>query len=147
MKSLNQLKTIIVDFFKSHYMVGSVYYTDDFDFAAYPDIKYRVVQIQPVGNTSIIGKEIINRFKIMIADIEDANNFQLCDEIWSDCQRIADDFITCFGDDDFFDFYLDYNSVDMQNFSEVAGDRQSGIVFIASIRQTREMNPDAIPLI
>ena|ERR1700712_1094805 len=146
MKTQNQLKDILTGFFESHSMVGSVYYTDDFDFAAYPDIQYRVVQMQPVGNLSIIGKEVTHRFKIMIADIQDTENYQLSDEIWNDCQLIADDFITYFGDDDYFDFYLDYNAIDIQRFSEVGGDRQSGIVFVVSIRQTREMNPEAIPL-
>ncbi len=143
MLSLNQIKQRLVAFFDGHSQINTVIYADDFDFAAYPDITYKVVHIQPV-NSNIRGNEIIHQFKLMIADIEDPNNQGSEDDIYSDCELIANDFLAFFGDDDYPDFLMDTNTT-YQKFSESGTDRTAGVVFTASVRQTREINPCTIP--
>lgn len=143
MLTLNQISQKLIQFFEGHSQVNTVIYADDFDFSAYPDILYRVVHIQSV-DSQIKSKEIINRFKFMIADIEDPQNQNSENDIWSDCALIADDFLTFFGDDDYPDFLMDTDTT-FQQFSESGTDRTAGIVFTASVRQTREINPCTIP--
>ncbi|MES2265596.1 MAG: hypothetical protein V4520_02470 [Bacteroidota bacterium] len=144
MLSINQLSKHFIEFFKNHGQINTVIYADDFDFSAYPDILYRVVHIQSVDST-VRGKELVSRFKFMIADIENPNNGNSENEIWSDTERIADDFLTFFGDDDFEDFLTDTDTT-IQRFSESGTDRTAGVVFTANVRQVRELNPCAIPV-
>jgi hypothetical protein len=144
MLTINQISKRFIDFFNNHAQINTVIYADDFDFSAYPDILYRVVHIQSV-DTSIKGKEIMNRFKFMIADIENPNNENSENEIWSDTLLIADDFLSFFGDDDFEEFILDTDTT-IQTFSESGTDRTAGVVFTANVRQVRELNPCAIPV-
>lgn len=143
MLTLNQISQKLINFFENHSQINTVIYADDFDFSAYPDITYRVVHIQSV-DSQIRGKEILNRFKIMIADIEDPQNENSEEEIWSDSALIASDFLSFFGDDDYPDFILDTDT-SLQQFSESGSDRTAGIVFTTTVRQTREINPCTIP--
>lgn len=143
MLTLNQIKQRLITFFNNHSQINTVIYADDFDFAAYPDIIYKVVHIQAV-NSIIRGSEIIHQFKLMIADIEDPNNQGSEDDIFSDCELIANDFLAYFGDDDYPDFLMDTNTT-YQRFSESNTDRTAGVVFTANVRQTREINPCTIP--
>lgn len=143
MLTTNQIKVRLIDFFENHAQINTVVYADDFDFSAYPNLVYPVVHIQSV-NSQITGKEVINSFKFMIADMEDPQNQDSEDEIWNDTQLIADDFLTFFGDDDYPDFLMDTDTT-FQRFSESGTDRTAGVVFTAKVRQTREINPCTIP--
>ena len=144
MLTLNQIKQRLIDFYENHIQVNTVVYADDFDFAAYSHILYKVVHIQPV-NSIIKGYEILHLFKIMIADMQDPNLQSSEDDIFSDCELIANDFLTFFGDDDYEDFLMDTDTI-YQRFSESGTDRTSGVVFTAKVRQTREINPCTIPI-
>ncbi|WP_428329052.1 hypothetical protein [Mucilaginibacter sp.] len=143
MLTLNQIKQRFIEFFEGHSQINTVIYADDFDFAAYPDILYKVVHIQPV-NSYINGNEIIHQFKLMVADIEDPNFQSSEDDIMSDCELIANDFLAFFGDDDYPDFLMDTDTT-YQRFSESGTDRTAGVVFTTKVRQTREINPCTIP--
>src|ERR1700754_5352283 len=126
MLTINQISQKFIAFFENHKQINMVIYADDFDFASYPNLTYRVVHIQSV-DSQVRGKEIINRFKFMIADLEDIQNENSENEIWSDCSLIADDFLVFFGDDDFPDFLMDTDT-SFQQFSESGTDRTAGIV-------------------
>lgn len=143
MSTLNQITNKFIEFFNNHIQINTVIYSDDFDFAAYPNLVYGVVHLKTVDSI-IKGSEIIHRFKLMVADIENPNNENSENEIYSDCELIADDFLTFFGDDDYEDFLMDTDST-FQRFSESGTDRTAGIVFTCSVRQTRDINPCAIP--
>lgn len=144
MLTLNQIKQRLIDFFENHVQVNTVVYADDFDFAAYPDILYKVAHIQFV-NSLTKGKVIIHQFKIMVADMEDPQNQDSEDDIISDCELIANDFLTFFGDDDYPDFFMDTDTT-YQRFSESGTDRTAGVVFTCKVRQVREINPCTIPI-
>ena len=145
MLTLNQLRKYLVDFFESHYQINTVVYADDFDFSAKADVLYKVAHIQPVDPVVINSNEILNRFKITIGDIEDPNNPDSENEIWSDCISITNDFVSYFGNDDFEDFYID-KTINIQRFSESNTDRVAGVVFAFNIRQTRLNNPCTLPV-
>ena len=81
----------------------------------------------------------------MIADIEDIQNENSEQDIWSDSALLAEDFLIFFGDDDYPDFLMDTDT-SFQRFSESGTDRTAGVVFTAKVRQTREINPCTIPV-
>lgn len=146
MLTLNQIKEYLIQFFNNHWQINTVVYADDFDFSAKADVQYKVAHIQPVDPSSVNANEITYKFKIAIGDIEDPNNMDSENDIWSDCISIANDFITYFGNDDFEDFFIDKN-ITIQKFSEGNTDRVAGVVFAFGVRQERLNNPCTLPLI
>jgi hypothetical protein len=146
MLTLNQVKEYLIQFFNGHKQINTVVFANNFNFSAKADVLYRVAHIENIDPATVNNNEIIYKFKIAIGDIEDPNNQDSENEIWSDCIQIANDFITYFGNDDFEDFFIDKN-ITIQKFSEGNTDRVAGVVFAFGVRQERLNNPCTLPMI
>ena len=136
MLTLNQLKLILKDFFESHGMINSVYYFDDFDFAAERNISYPVANISYL-NSNMSTKTLNHNFKVVIADICQPDNNDMQDNIHSDSLQVAEDFFT------FLQNYEGFNlkrTTSINKFNDSNGDRTSGIVFTITLEVIRPMN-------
>ena len=137
MKTLNQLKTILKDWFNNHAMINSVYYEDDFDFNSERSIDYPVANIEFLsGNINDV--EMLYNFKVVIADITKPDDTEMEDNIHSDALQIAEDFFTFLQN---YEVGISFNKISTLNkFTDDTGDRTSGIVFTFTLSTIRPQN-------
>ena len=91
MKTLNQIKYLLINFFETHGQINSTHYEDDFDFNAERKLKYPVSNIEYI-ESNVSGKQTTHSYKIVLADLVDQNIKGHEDEIQSDVLQIAEDF-------------------------------------------------------
>lgn len=142
MKTLNELKQIIKGYFESHAQINSVYYCDDFDFNAERSIQYPVVNIEYL-NSNINDKLMNHIFKVVIADITEADNTEMEDNIHSDSLMIAEDFYTYLQNQEGIIFT---KTSSINKFTDDTADRASGIVFTVTLSVIRPQNRCNAPL-
>lgn len=141
MKTLNELKQILIDYFQNHAWINSVYYMDDFDFNAERSIDYPVVNIEYV-NSNINDKVFNHFFKVVIADIVEPDNTEQEDNVHSDALQVAEDFFTSLNEIE----GVIFNKISSINkFTDDTGDRACGIVFTFTLGVIRPQNRCVIP--
>jgi hypothetical protein len=141
MKTLNQLKKLLVTFFENHKQVNSVYYSDDFSFNAERSLNYPVCNIEYL-ESNMANKKLAHSYRIVLGDLLDANIEGHEDEILSDMMLIAEDFFAWLQYNESFEFI---KSSSIQKFSDDTSDRVSGLVFRISISTIRTANTCIIP--
>lgn len=141
MKTLNQIKHLLLEFFNSHGQVASVLYLDDFDFNSERNLTYPAVNIEYIDST-VRNKETLHSFKVVLADLVNQNIDGHEDEIFSDLLLIAEDFFTWAQESYDFDFQ---KSVNIQKFQDDTGDRTSGLVYRFQLKVIRSQNICSIP--
>ena len=142
MKTLNELKLILIDYFKAHALINSVFYEDDFDFNAERSIDYPVANIEYL-NSNISNKSMNHNFKIVLADITEPENNEMEDNIHSDALQIAEDFFTYLQNYEGFSFD---KSSSINKFTDDTADRTAGIVFTIQLSVIRPQNRCNTPI-
>ncbi len=136
MITLNQIKNILLDYFKSHAMIEEVCYENDFDFNSERRIKYRVVNIEYL-NSSINNKLVSHNYKFVIADLAEFDNKEIKDNILSDCVQIAEDFYTFIYEHP----QIIFNRISTINpFEDDTKDSATGVIFTVSLSAIRSQN-------
>jgi len=142
MKTLNQIKHILINYFESHAQIQQVVYSDDFDFNSNRNLIYPVVNIEYV-NTNITTKTSNHIFKIVIADKVEVEDSNMEDNVHSDAIQIAEDFISHLERTE--GWFLAGTST-INKFTDDTGDRTSGIVFTITLSVVRDKNRCNTPL-
>lgn len=142
MKTLNEIKIILKDWFNNHAMINSVYYEDAFDYEAESSIDYPSVNLEFLESN--IDDRVINyQIQVTISDITKPDNNEMEDNIHSDSIQVAEDFITFLETQE--DKYWFNGVTSFNKFTDDSGDRASGIVFIVTISTIRRLNKCATP--
>ena len=136
MLTLNELKILLKTFFENHGMINSTFYLSNFDFSAERNISYPVANVNYLS-TNMTKKTFNHNYKITIADICEADNYEMEDNTHSDSLQVAEDFFT---------FLQNYQGLTLTRTSTLTkfvddkGDRTSGIVFSLTLEVIRPMN-------
>jgi hypothetical protein len=143
MITVNQYIGLIEDFLNKHNLINTVLVGDQYDFNAVPDVVY------PVGNIEYVRQNIqptitSDSFEITVADLFDPNVQKSEYRIYSDCNQIADDLVTYFGNQYDVDYEIN-ERVSIEKFSSNV-DRTAGCVFVISFDQFRSSNACIIPV-
>jgi len=141
MLTLNQLKKILIAYFEAHALINSVFYCDDFDFNAERSINYPVSNIEYL-NSSISDKVCKHNYKVVIADLTQADNTDMEDEVISDSLQVAEDFFTYLQNYEGFNFD---KSSSINKFTDDTSDRATGIVFTIALSTIRPQNRCSTP--
>jgi hypothetical protein len=136
MKTLNEIKKILTNFFEQHAQINSTYYLSDDDYNTLKSIDYSSVNIT-YKNSNITGDEIQHNYDISISDLAEFDNSEIEDYVHSNCILIIDDFFTFL--DESFDFEYSKNST-LNPFIDDTADRTAGITFSISIQTERRKN-------
>lgn len=88
-------RNLLKSFFASHAMINTVKTGNQFNFNADSNIIYRVAHIEFLNQ---LGKAY--NFLITIADKYDPNLLEMEEDIYSDCNEIADDTVSYFANKD-----------------------------------------------
>jgi hypothetical protein len=141
MKTLNEIKILLKAWFNNHALINSVYYCDDWDFNSERSINYPVVNLEYL-NSNINNTTINHNYKVVIADVVEANNTEMEDNIHSDSLQVAEDFYTYLQNLE----GITFNRVSTINkFTDDTGDRASGIIFTITIAVIRPQNRCSAP--
>ena len=139
--SLNELRLQLINFFETHAQVNKVLWMDEDDFIAQRENTYPIVNLEWL-DTSLSGKFLEHRFRVLIGDLYNPNILGIEDEIYSDCVQIAGDFYSWAQEN--FDFIFSSTS-NISKFTDDTGDRISGITFNVSLSVPNSWNECAIP--
>lgn len=137
MKTLNQVKKILKDYFEGHAQINTTIWGNDVEFNSERQINYPACNIEYL-NSDVSGKLLNYNFNIVIADIAKLDDDgEMSDNIISDALQIAEDFLS----------YLEYTegfifngSSSLEPFIDDTGDRTTGISFTVSIGTIRNSN-------
>lgn len=136
MKTLNELKYILKNFFLSHALINGVYYCDDFDFNAERSITYPVANIEYLS--SQINLNMINhQFKVVLGDLTAPDDTDMEDNVHSDMLQVAEDLYTYLDNTEGFMFT---QSSAINKFTDDTSDRASGIVFTITLSCVRKQD-------
>lgn len=130
-----------MNFFSEHAQIHDVYFGDDFDFNAEPNLNYPVAFIEHISND--VNDKFINRtYNISLVDQINDNVNDIEDEIYSDMELIAVDFIT----------WLRYQPewtytkrLSLRRIVNDTGDRVAGFDFQITLSFAMPLNECAIP--
>lgn len=142
MITLNQIKSKLVTFFKNHAQVNTVFYGDNYNFAAENAIVYPAANIEYL-QSNLADRKIVHNYKVTICDLDNQNLNQYQDEIFSDCMQIADDFFSYLYTEYDFEFT---KSTSIQNFVDNNRDRTAGLVFTVALAVIRPQNECVTPI-
>ncbi len=136
MTTLNQIKTLLKNWFLSHRQVRHFYWGDLYNYTAINDKDFVSVNVEFV-DSSLNGKMMDHSFRISIGDRVDDNVEGHEDEVISDAVSIANDFFTFLEENEDFTFVMNIN---VQPFTDDTGDRLSGVVFRVILSVPRMAN-------
>lgn len=143
MITINQYIKVIEGFFNKHNIINTVLVGNNYDFNAVSNVIYPVVNIEYITE-NIQPTNIATQFEITIADLFDPNVPKSEYSIYSDCNQIANDCLSFFGNQYDVDYDINEN-VSIQKFVEGNDDRTAGCVFILTFNQFRTANDCIIP--
>jgi hypothetical protein len=144
--TLNQYKTILTTFFTQHLQVNTVLFGNKFDFNGNSEIVYPVANIRFL-DTSTNNTQLIDRFEITIADLQDDENQDAEFEIINDCTLIAHDLINYLNYEAFAFLFQVSSVTTINNFSEQNDDITAGVNFVVNLSQQRIINPCSVPVL
>lgn len=142
MLTLNQIAATLQSFLDQHAQIKQVVYAWEPDFKAMEDLKY------PVGNfyfqnANISGRMLNLNFKLTLADVVEADNFQHEQEVVSDMIQVVDDLSSFLQYHEGWSFTRSGNIVP---FTDVNKDRTAGVTFQFQLSVVRAMNECQTPL-
>ncbi|RZJ81206.1 MAG: hypothetical protein EOO47_05030 [Flavobacterium sp.] len=143
--TLNQYRKILTDFFKNHLQINTVLFGNKFDFNANENILYPVANIQFL-DSSTNNVNIIDRFEITIADLQNDEDDDAEFEIINDCTQIGYDLINYLNKEEFSFLFQVSNVTTINNFSEQNTDVTAGVNFAINLTQQRIINPCNVPV-
>ena len=143
MKTLNQIKHDLINFFEGHAIINQVVYSNDFEFNAERELNYPVANIEYL-ESNMNGKLTTHSYSIILADLYDNSLKGHSDEIHSDMLLIAEDFFSWAQEEDGFLFN---KAANIQKFIDDADDRTAGIVLKFQLATMRSQNSCAIPFL
>lgn len=144
--TLNQYKEILTDFFEKHLQVNTVLFGNKFDFNGNSEIVYPVANIRFLDSATN-NTQIIDRFEITIADLQDDENDGAEYEIINDSTLIAYDLINYLNDEAFAFLFQVSSVTTINNFSEQNDDITAGVNFVVNLSQQRIINPCSVPVL
>lgn len=141
MTTLNQIKTLLKEWFTNHLQVRHFYWGDVSDYSAVKDKEYVSVNIEYI-NSNLTDAFMNHNYRISIGDLANPNYPEMDDEAISDAMSIAQDFFAVFELKEEFNLVLSSN---IQPFTESTTDRMSGVVFRIVLQVPRKPNECAVP--
>lgn len=142
--TLNQYKKILTAFFQDHLQINTVLFGNKFDFNGKNNIIYPVANIRFL-DSSTSANQIIDRFEITIADLQDDEILDSEFEIINDVTQIAYDFLSYLYADEYAFHFQVSNVTTINNFSETNDDITAGVNFAINLSQNRIINPCSAP--
>lgn len=144
--TLNQYKKILMDFFEKHLQINTALFGNKYDFNANAGIVYPVANVRFLDSATN-NTQIIDRYEITIADLQDDENADAEYEIINDATLIAYDLINYLNDEAFAFLFQVSSVTTINNFSEQNDDITAGVNFVINLSQQRIINPCSVPIV
>jgi hypothetical protein len=142
--NVKEYLNLIKAFFKTHAQINTVKSGNQFYFNAMSKIVYPISHIEYLGQLTSPGKIVFN-FLVTLADIQDPNQEDSEEDIYSDTAEIANDAIAYFGNQIGVDYTL-LESANIEKFNNGLKDRVCGSTFILAFQEDRLAQDCAIPV-
>ncbi|MFT3912232.1 MAG: hypothetical protein QM737_22585 [Ferruginibacter sp.] len=130
-------------FFQDHAQIHDTYYEDNFDFAAERHLNYPVSVIENIGS-DVNDKFLSRTYNVTLVDRIDENIEGIEDEIYSDMEAIATDFITWVR----YQMEWEYEkNINLVKVVDDGGDRVCGYSFQVTLKSIMPLKDCAIPTV
>lgn len=137
--NIKQYLRLIKNFYETHAQINTIKSGNQFNFNAKSDIVYPVAHVEFIVQ---IGKSY--QFLITIADKFDPNIEESEEDIYSDCNEIADDTLAHFANEIQADYEINESPV-IEKFNNGHTDKISGCTFMLTFTETNVLNACLIP--